>query len=168
MLNRVTVTEWVRVNRLTVLQTCEGEDGQSDCEDGPLSNLLHWLATPPMCTTLRVNTMKSSVQAAKELVEKELQQVVCVCVCKYGHTCIYVECMCVHVCVWVCVCVCVCVCVRMCVCVCMYMCDACIHICIYMCVCVQCVYSQSFSQPSTVCRRYITSKISSTKWHAKP
>ncbi|KAK7109720.1 tRNA (cytosine(72)-C(5))-methyltransferase NSUN6-like [Littorina saxatilis] len=41
---------------------------------GALPDLLQWLATPPMFTTLRVNTITTSTQAAKEHVEQELEQ----------------------------------------------------------------------------------------------
>ena len=65
-------------------RSCDSESGQPDCQHGPLWNLLQWLATPPMFTVLRVNTINTTVEAAKEMVKKELQQCVCVCVCIQG------------------------------------------------------------------------------------
>ena len=80
-------------------RSCDSESGQPDCQHGLLWNLLQWLATPPMFTLLRVNTINTTVEAAKELVKKELQQVVCcVCVCVYTGVC---DCVYTGVCVGV-------------------------------------------------------------------
>lgn len=48
--------------------------GQMGGSLGTLQDLLSWIARPPMFTTLRVNTIVTTTQAAKENLEKELKE----------------------------------------------------------------------------------------------
>jgi hypothetical protein len=53
----------------------DGGEKQVVTSTGTISDLLRWLAQPPMFTTLRVNTVNAKPADVVELVKKELQKV---------------------------------------------------------------------------------------------